>query len=318
MLKTRVLPFEYEVLKRLNGLKIDWSNQRLLIALSGGRDSIALLNVLVSLKSRLKFELEVAHVNHGRAIDREVALYRKKASAFAKSQAKKLGLKFHALKHSGNEIKSEAELRKVREALLETCRKDFKCDWIVFAHHADDLLETRLIRLIRGTGAQGLKAMSLAHGQKLRPLLHVSLYDLCAYSEQKKLKWVTDPTNQENFYFRNWIRNIWLPMLEEKRSGSRQALSRSLEQISESLPIQKHGLDVIKRKEFALLSLIEKREVLARVMLERGARDFSRRQIDEILKRLSSHQGVSRRKMSFEVGGLEWRVNAEQIEAVRL
>ncbi len=53
-------------------------------------------------------------------------------------------------------------------------------------------------------------------------------------------------------------------------------------------------------------------------MLERGARDFSRKQIDEILKRLSGHRGANRRAMSFEVGGLEWRVNAEQIEAVRL
>lgn len=316
MLKTRVLPFEYEILKRIKGLE----NRRLLIALSGGRDSVVLLNVLSALRSRLNFDLRVAYVHHGRSSNREVSDYRKKAADLCKKLAASYDLEFHLLKHVGAELKSEADFRKAREVLLEDCRKKYECDFIAFAHHSDDLLETRLIRLIRGTGSQGLQAMNFEHGNKLRPLIHHSAAKLATYAVQQKLKWLDDPTNKDDRYLRNFIRNTWLAMLEQKRLGSAEALKRSLEQICESLSLQpaQAGHQAIKRKEFGVLSLIEKREVVARIMLERGARDFSRRQIDEILKRLSSHRAVNRRKMSFEVGGLEWRVNAEQIEAVRL
>ncbi len=323
MLKTRVLPFEFETLRRLTGVKTDWSNERLLIAFSGGKDSIVLLNALTALKVRLKFELVVAHVHHGASSVKSVNAYRNKAANFAKKQSELRGLDFHLLKHSGAELKSEAEFRKVREGLLENCRKKANCSWLVFAHHSGDLLETRLIRLIRGTGAQGLKAMNLAHGNKLRPLLNRTPEELDKYAVQQNLKWVTDPTNQEDQYFRNWIRNTWLPMLEIKRLGSKLALGRSLEQISESLSqsaadLNRPKLEAIKRNEFSLLNVIQKRELVARLLLEQGARDFSRRQIDEILKRLSSPQSAKRRKLTFSVGGFEWRVNAEQIEAVRL
>lgn len=323
MLKTRVLPFEYQVFKKLSSLKADWSESRVLIALSGGRDSMILLNVLQALQSRLKFELVVAYVHHGKSSNQSVTVYRRRAAAFVRKQAKDRNLKFELLTHSGAELKSEADFRKERERLLERCRKNLGCEFIAYGHHSDDLLETRLIRLIRGTGAQGLQSMALAHGHKLRPLLSFSSAELEKYSDHVKLKWVVDPTNEADHYFRNWIRNTWLPILELKRAGSKQALGRSLEQIAETLSQQPQSnsemrLEVIKRKEFGDLNQIEKREVVARLLLDRGARDFSRRQIDEILKRLSSLQATKRRNMTFEVAGLEWRVNAEQIEAVRL
>lgn len=323
MLKTRVLPFEYETLKVLKAVGTDWPKQRILVALSGGRDSVALLNALASIKSRMNFEIAVAHVHHGKSSDKKVASFRKKSLVFASKLAKDLGLEFFLLEHLGAALESEADFRKAREALLESCRKENGFDKIAFAHHADDLLETRLIRLIRGTGAQGLKAMALNHRHKLRPFLNFSALQVQAYADRKQLKWLEDPTNKQDHFFRNWIRNTWLPMLEQKRAGSAQSLKRSLDQISESLILNSSQsaeprLEVIKRKEFANLSMVEKREVVARVLLERGARDFSRRQIDEILKRLSSHRAINRRRMTFEVGGFEWRVNAERIEAVRL
>lgn len=323
MLKTRVNPFEFQILRRLKSLNIDWPSQRILIALSGGRDSIILLNVLSALKCRLNFELVVAHVHHGQSALKSVGAFRTKAANFAKKQSELRGLKFVLLKYEGPELRSEADFRKVREKLLVSTRQKYNCQWVSFAHHSGDLLETRLIRLSRGTGAQGLKAMDLSHKQKLRPLLQNTSEELDKYAVHQKLKWVIDPTNAKDDYFRNWIRNTWLPMLDKKRPGSSQALSRSLEQISETLSqldsdSTQKSLQAIKRNEFAELNTVEKREVVARLMLERGARDFSRRQIDEILKRLSSLQKTQRRKMTFEVGGLEWRVNAEQIEAVRL
>lgn len=329
MLKTRVTPFEFAILKRLKLLEIDWPTQHLLLASSAGRDSAVLLKVLSSLQSRLEFKLSVAHVDHGISTNKKVASYRKKASAEARKQAKGYAAAFFLLEHSGKELASEADFRKVRERLLEDCRIINQCDSIVFAHHADDLLETRLIRLIRGTGAQGLQAMNTSHGCKLRPLLQTTQAEIAKFAQDQNLKWVDDPTNAENQYFRNWLRNNWLPQLELKRAGSRQSLARSLQNIAEAVTARQTGqtrLEVIKRKEFAALSTVGKREVLARVMLEQGARDFSRRQLDEILKRLSSQReviselncGVNRGILSFEVGGLQWRVNAEQIEAVRL
>ena len=88
MLKTRVTPFEFAILKRLKLLEIDWPTQHLLLASSAGRDSAVLLKVLSSLQSRLEFKLSVAHVDHGISTNKKVASYRKKASAEARKQAK--------------------------------------------------------------------------------------------------------------------------------------------------------------------------------------------------------------------------------------
>lgn len=325
MAKTRVSPFEFQILKALKALEIKWSGQTILLAFSGGRDSVSLLNLLTHLQPRLGFKLELVHVHHGFSNSKKVATYRKKALAYAKKTAAKSGLLLHLIEHSDKvPLESEAEFRKFREAEIESLRKKIGATFVAYGHHADDLLETRLIRLIRGTGPQGLQAMSLCHGTKLRPLLSVNSSSIDEYARVQKLKWINDPTNKESVYFRNWIRNKWLPQLEKKRSGSIRALNRSLSQLAEtvnqstSVISEQSRLEVISRKEFASLTLVKKREVVARIMLEQGARDFSRRQIDEILKRLSSRRGANPRKMSFEVGGLHWSVNAEQIEARRL
>lgn len=321
MRKTRVLPFEFEVLKRLKAMEQNWAQTKILVAFSGGRDSVVLVNVLKSIQPRLGFKLSIAHVHHGKNSDKKIQAYRDNAVKFANTFGKKNEVESFVLRNSGTELKSEAEFRKVREVFLKKCASQNECSLIAFAHHADDLLETRLIRLIRGTGAQGLKSMAFAQGEKLRPLLPFTSQQIQNYADSQKLKWLNDPTNSQDLYFRNWIRNKWLPQLEKKRKGSSRVMARSLELISESLEHSeklKPGLEVIRRREFAELSVVEKRGVIARMVLDQGGRDFSLRQIDEILKRLSISRSANRRKMSFEVGGMEWRVNAEQIEAIRL
>lgn len=179
------------------------------------------------------------------------------------------------------------------------------------AHHAEDLLETRLIRLVRGVGQQGLRAMSILARHRFRPFLEVSREELKKYAEGRGLKWLEDPSNWDTRYFRNWIRNEWLPSLEKFRAGSAQSLMRSLNNLavranSLKMPISEKGID---RNRLLALDKPDQMRVLARYMILKGIKSYRRGQIQEILKRLDT----SRTEFRFTCAKQEWHVDAEHI-----
>jgi len=227
---------------------------------------------------------------------------------------------------------------------LEALRVESNADLIALAHHADDLFETRLIRLIRGTGPQGLPAMTEFDARLLRPFLVETRAEIEAYAREARLAWVQDPTNAETNALRNWIRNKWLVALDRKRPGSSKAFRLSLERIAEtcatrsiqesssssqshqsqkssqessapeSAPESAPGAFVdhcIDRKRFQRLGKTERQSVLAAYLRALGVRNFGATHIGEICKRLDT----SRKVFTFEVLQLHWSVNAEQVIA---
>lgn len=306
--------------RKLEPLKLEGA--RVLVACSGGMDSVVLTYLLHRLAPRLKIELEVACVHHGKSSDSELIQFRDQAVETVRELTERLGLKLHILRApiEKGELVSESDLREFRHRALQDLAKERECKWIAFAHHADDLLETRLIRLVRGTGAQGIEAMSLVgKNGTFRPFLGEPRTELESYAREVGLKWIEDPSNQDPAPLRNWIRLKWLPLLERKRPGSVRNLGASLERLAEAAAKEKQGASIpllaatLDRKAFSELGIAEQRASLAALLLSLGTRDFTSGHIDEILKRFRSQKG----RQKFTLLGLEWQCNARQIEVRR-
>lgn len=275
-----------------------------LVALSGGVDSLALAQSFFKVLGPEK--MAIAHFHHGGK-----NAYRDEALEFCQKYAVDRDIPFFYSKWEGRALKSEAEFRKSRYEFLFECAKTQGFEVISTAHQAQDVLETRLIRLIRGTGPQGLKALEVWRPPFFRPFLSVSKKNLEVYLNKEDLKALTDPSNSDNSYLRNWLRQTWLPQLESYKPGSCESLGRSLENLVQNLNLEKTSevQDFISRAEFLAQTESEQKRWLAAVLLHRGQKNFTQFHLEEIRRRVLQ----SPKNNTFRVAGCQWLVNAEQI-----
>lgn len=282
------------------------TTKKFLLACSGGADSMALVRAFVAV--RPKENLIVAHFHHGGS-----SKFRRQALEFSRQQAEVLGVSFLFKIHEGQELKSEDDFRRERRKFLLEASKETQSDLVVTGHHAEDLLETRLMRLIRGTGPQGLPAILLLRSPFFRPFLQTSRKALREYLAEIAQTWVEDPSNSDSKFLRNWIRTEWLPDLESRQPGAVKALARSLENCATG---------GVKPKKFAKQQGISRshwenegppaqRGLLAAYLTHLGVVNFTRGQLEEVRKRLDS----SRKEHTFVVAGCLWQINAQQIFA---
>lgn len=307
-------PFEYRIFRELSS-SIDLTGARLLIACSGGLDSVALVAAMNKIAPKLDFKIALATVHHGETHRPELTDFRAAAVESVRSQARSLRIDFFSARYRGRgSLRSEADFRNFRIRALEKLRAAHGFTHVVFAHHADDLFETRVMRLIRGTGPGGWQSMNLAGPKILRPFLFAKRSEILAYAQRQTLSWIEDPSNTETQFFRNWLRLDWLPALEAKRPGSRKSFARSLEVMAESAPpLTAHETtQTIDRLAFTQSDLRARRQMIANCL--RSLRtNFGRAHVEEIRKRLE----VSTKTLEFDLLGLRWKINAEQIEALR-
>ncbi|MDO9541947.1 MAG: tRNA lysidine(34) synthetase TilS [Kiritimatiellia bacterium] len=206
--------------------------QHVLIAVSGGADSIALLYVLRELKSRFHLRLTVAHLNHKiRGKDAE------KDACFVKQLARRLHLDFAlgtaAVPRLAGRLGISLEMagRQARYDFFEKTALARRCDVVATAHTADDSVESILLMLMRGCGLQGLTGIPpLSRTGKItvvRPLLGIDRRTIEKYLRAHNLSWREDISNADPAFLRNRVRHELLPLLEAKyNKGIRQALIR--------------------------------------------------------------------------------------------
>lgn len=175
------------------------------VAVSGGVDSMVLLSLL---QAKPDLRLVVAHFDHG--IRNDSTEDRKFVQAFAKDN----GLEFVYEEGRLGVDASEAKARNARYKFLRKVLKDEGAAAIVTAHHQDDVLETTIINLLRGSGRKGLTSLGNRPGIE-RPLLSVPKCDLIAYAKSQGLRWREDPTNQDLNYLRNYVRHRLLPQFDK-------------------------------------------------------------------------------------------------------
>lgn len=311
-------------LLKANGLQ----KQKILVALSGGVDSLALLLVLAKIhKGAGKAaghgsghkKLAAAYFHHGEGPNQE---YRDKALKFCQKVCLKNGVEFFSLKASRT-ARSEAEHRASRYEALQSLMATEGFSVLSLGHHQDDLLETRLLRLIRGTGAQGLQAMEIFKDNKFRPFLQISKKELKAYLRLEKQRALEDPSNKSSDKktdpLRNWLRQDWLKALEKRQKGGVESLSRSLETLSQELSGSTQDLLLeneayrtqgLSRGFYLCLSPQQQKRLLAQYLWSLQMKNFSQSHLEEIQKRLDNPQKV----FTLKVAGCLWEINAEQIK----
>src|SRR5210317_554747 len=190
------------------------TGSHLLVAVSGGADSVALLRLLHGLPETLNLSLEAAHLDHGlRAVSRDDA-------AFVAQLCHQLGVPVTVARQDVAEIARrrkgnlEEVARDVRREFLEATAKERNCDLIVLGHHAGDQAETFLMRLMRGAGTAGLAGMRQVDGRVIRPLLSFHHEELVTYLQESGFAWREDESNIDHAFTRNRIRHQLQPLLE--------------------------------------------------------------------------------------------------------
>jgi tRNA(Ile)-lysidine synthase len=291
------------------GLSEKLKKRKFLIACSGGLDSVAAVNFLQRLGPFLQGKLGVLHVHHGQKSNQA---FRDQAAEFVESLCKKEGLPFYF--HQGQALAkaNEKDLREIRKQAYQKFLQATGSDYLVTGHHQQDLLETRLIRLIRGTGPLGFRAMEVLRPPFFRPFLATNKKQLLQYAEELKLAWCEDPSNRDNAYLRNWLRNRWLPQLEKKRPGALATLSRSFEQLTvptDGVTDERDFSQGLDRMQYIAHNPSRQREELILYLQFLGAKDFRHSQIEELRKRLDKDEKIH----TFIVAKIIWQVNAERI-----
>ena len=192
-------------------------NDKIIIGLSGGADSVCLTHVLHSISADMGIELICAHMNHGIRGDEADC-----DAEFARSFSESLGIPFEFKKADIPSLAKEKGVseelagREARYAFFEELMQKYGFNKIATAHNKNDNAETILMNFMRGSGIKGLGGIPYIRGNIIRPILDCRRDEIEKYCEENGLKYVTDSTNNENIYTRNKIRLDLIPEIEKK------------------------------------------------------------------------------------------------------
>ena len=204
-----------ETIKKYNLIE---DGDKIILAVSGGPDSISMLDILYKIKQNesINFEIIVAHVNH---MIREEAM---EDAIYVKDFCEKRNIEFY-LKSidvkkiaNNNKIGTEEAGRKERYKFFDELAKKTNANKIAIAHNKNDNVETVFMHILRGTGINGLKGIEAKRGMYIRPLIECERKEIEEYCEENNLEPKIDKTNFENIYTRNKVRNIVIPYVQKE------------------------------------------------------------------------------------------------------
>ncbi|ABZ83873.1 tRNA(ile)-lysidine synthase [Heliomicrobium modesticaldum Ice1] len=215
-----------QFLQRLHRHRLIEPQQRVLIAVSGGIDSVSLLLLFHQAAPQMDLKLSVAHYNHGlrgEAADED--------EAFVAALAGRLGLPCYRerapqgwwTREPGTKMEAA---RRLRYDFLERVAKAAGADRIALGHHADDQVETVLFHFLRGSGLRGLAGMPIRRGPYIRPLLAFRRAELAAFLQAERQEWRHDASNDSTLYTRNRIRHELIPLLHDYNPRFAEAIGR--------------------------------------------------------------------------------------------
>ena len=271
---------------------------RVVIAISGGVDSIVLLDIS---KEYFK-DIYVVNINHGM---RKESVQDK---GLVESYCIKNNLKFFYEEILwDNEKKTEENMRNKRYEILKKIKEENNCKYILTAHHLNDKIETFLFRMIRGSGLYGLLSPKVLDGDRLKPLLSIKKKEIVEYAKEKNLEWNEDISNLDESFDRNKIRNSIIPMMEEIHESfldNSFSLISDLEQWDDFHKkyieewIDKNPIP-FSCDEFLKLPPIVQTELLLMIVRKEGE-SMTRGHLEEILKII--RRGVGKKEVQLKNG----------------
>ncbi|MCU0896011.1 MAG: tRNA lysidine(34) synthetase TilS [Burkholderiales bacterium] len=286
---------------------------RLVVGLSGGVDSVALLDILARLAPDLRFDLAAVHVHHGISPNADAW------AAYCGRLAERVGVPLAIERVDIAPFRRLGLEGAARAARYEAFAAQL-ADFVVLAHHADDQAETLLVQLARGTGLAGLAGMPVAARAApgapavLRPLLDVARADIEAYARERHLEWVDDESNADPARPRSFIRHRVMPALRELRPGVASALSRSAALVAEAAVLVEELARIDEASALAdgrlavaglaRLSEPRARNLLRHHLAARGVPVPDSRALGEMLRQLLTARADGR--VEFRIG--EWRL----------
>ena len=215
--------------------------ETVLVGFSGGPDSVCLLHFLHYLAGKKHFDILAVHVHHGlrgKSADADAAFCRR----FCKERDIAFILKKKNVRALAKKLDLSIEhaARKARYEVFAEAARQTGATKIALGHHLDDQAETVLLNLLRGTQPEGLCGIPVRRPlnkrvEIVRPLLCVTRAEVEEYLKENKLSFVTDETNFDEAYRRNWVRKELLPLLESKQPQIRQHLAQIAQRLSEKL-----------------------------------------------------------------------------------
>ena len=290
------------------------SGSNLILCVSGGSDSIALLHLCHQLSRLIRWQLHILHFHHGLREESD------EEARFVRNLSQRLNLKFHL--RTTRDFQSETsglqeKARNWRRAEALKLREEIRADSILTAHHAEDQLETWLLKWLRGAHLSGLQGMSRSDPPFIRPLLDFRKEVLSDFLKENGFEWREDASNQDSKYMRNRVRNELLPLL---RTLSREGIESRIRDLDSQSRLLQKELEtqyqnwLEKTGPFSELpiSVIEseseflQQEILVRFITGKTGIALSYRQLEKIwtLVRNSTNQ------WSYHLEG-EWTINCE-------
>lgn len=258
------------------------------VAVSGGVDSVVLLHILVRMAERRqggqpKIRLTVAHYDHG---IREDSMEDRR---FVEKLAGTYGLVYVFDEGRLGAGVSEAVAREARYAFLGRLKQASGAQYLVTAHHEDDVFETAILNLLRGTGRKGLSSLRSTE-EVYRPLLETPKEHVIGYARKHGLEWREDSTNASDDYLRNYIRHNVMPRFDAAARDRLRELIKTARDtnveidglLAEQLHLQPSG-NVLDRHWFIMLPHNVAREIVAAWLRRLGVTDFDRQLLERIV-----------------------------------
>ncbi|MDH5284186.1 MAG: tRNA lysidine(34) synthetase TilS [Gemmatimonadota bacterium] len=256
-----------------------------LVAVSGGVDSVVLLDLLHETRDGHGLDLVVAHVDHGIRPDSGAV------ARHVENLARQFGLPFELVSLGLGPDASETRARTARYRALREIARRHGARYILTAHHLDDQRETVLMRFLNGSGPSGLAGMRRKTRDLARPLLSFSRRSLVAYARARGLEWAEDPSNLDPRHLRSWIRHEVMPRMKERLSS----LERNLDRTRRQAGIQRRALHQLLRHWPELGYRDEAgRGSLSMVVLERFPTALQVTLVQTLLRAVGGPAGVTR------------------------
>ena len=275
MFDTGKMKKKVEELKKSGLIK---KNEKILIAFSGGPDSVFLYNLLFFLREYYSIEISLIYVNHN--LRKDVKNDLNFVEEFSKENNVPLYIESVDVRKYAAENKKSIELaaRELRYETIEKVLQNLNYDKIATGHNLDDNIETFIFRLLRGTSLKGLKGIPSERKNIIRPILQFEKKEILNYLQENKKSYIIDYTNSENDYTRNYIRNEIFPMFVNINPTFRNKVNELIQEINNKESLKTYSEEKNTKEKF--VQYLEKYDV-----------ELSRKKIDQIYETLYNENG---------------------------